>query len=255
LTPFPALLKFNIRNPLQRKHIKNLTPRNPQIGSRDKLERKVKNMEFNQEPNDERIQEEEVVDEFEDSQSTMKQWFQDNLRIITSIFVVVIIAVGIYSYSNRAQNVDQKEQTQQSDILKDLANNGGAEEKTTPSDNSTNAKTNTGTTKTSSVTTSQETTQSFIETAGKGDGTTKLARKALADYLEKNPDSSLTPEHKIYIEDYLRKNAGHKGRVSIGTSVEFSKSSISDAIAKSKNLSAGQLKNLHKYAVRVPSLS
>jgi hypothetical protein len=94
-----------------------------------------------------------------------------------------------------------------------------------------------------------------VETAGKGDGTTKLARKALADYLEKNSDSSLTPEHKIYIEDYLRKNVGQKGGVHIGTSVEFSKSLISDAISKSKNLSERQLKNLHKYALRVPSLT
>ncbi|MEI6587632.1 MAG: hypothetical protein WCO05_01645 [Candidatus Moraniibacteriota bacterium] len=210
-------------------------------------------MEFNQESNDEQNSSEDMMDE-ENSQSTTQQWFQDNLRIIVSIFIVVIIAAGIYSYSNRSQNVDQKEQTEQSDILKDLTKNDGKTDTETSSDTKTTDKTD-GTNKTSSVTTSQETDQSFIETAGKGDGTTKLARKALADYLEKNSDSSLTPEHKIYIEDYLRKNVGHKGGVKVGTSVEFSKSLIGDAIAKSKNLSAGQLKNLHKYAVRVPSLS
>jgi hypothetical protein len=210
-------------------------------------------MEFNQKSNDEQNSSEDMMDE-ENSQSTTQQWFQDNLRIIVSIFIVVIIAAGIYSYSNRSQNVDQKEQTEQSDILKDLTKNDGKTDTETSSDTKTTDKTD-GTNKTSSVTTSQETDQSFIETAGKGDGTTKLARKALADYLEKNSDSSLTPEHKIYIEDYLRKNVGHKGGVKVGTSVEFSKSLIGDAIAKSKNLSAGQLKNLHKYAVRVPSLS
>ncbi len=210
-------------------------------------------MEFNQESNDEQNSSEDMMDE-ENSQSTTQQWFQDNLRIIVSIFIVVIIAAGIYSYSNRSQNVDQKEQTEQSDILKDLTKNDGKTDTETSSDTKTTDKTD-GTNKTSSVTTSQETDQSFIETASKGDGTTKLARKALADYLEKNSDSSLTPEHKIYIEDYLRKNVGHKGGVKVGTSVEFSKSLIGDAIAKSKNLSAGQLKNLHKYAVRVPSLS
>jgi hypothetical protein len=211
-------------------------------------------MESNQESSDNQSQEEEMIDEFGDEQTTMKQWFQDNLRIIVSIFVVVIIAAGIYSYSNRAQNVEQAEQTEQSDILKDLTKNDGAEEKKTSESGSATTSTDKAP-KTSSLTTSQETEQSFIETAGKGDSTTKLARKALADYLEKNPDSSLTPEHKIYIEDYLRKNVSHKGGVHIGTSVEFSKSLISDAISKSKNLTDGQLKNLHKYAVRVPSLS
>ena len=233
---------------LQRKHIKKLKfCKSRVIGTQNKLERKVKIMEFNQESNEEQNLNEETA-LGESDQSGTKQWFQDNLRIIVSIFIVVIIAAGIYSYSNRSQNVDQKEQTQQSDILKDLAKDN---DQTTTDDTKSSDTTN----KTSSVTTSQETDQSFIETAGKGDGTTKLARKALADYLEKNPDSSLTPEHKIYIEDYLRKNVGHKGKVQIGTSVEFSKSLIGDAISKSKNLTAGQLKNLHKYAVRVPSLS
>jgi len=207
-------------------------------------------MEFNQESNDEQNSSEEVLNE-EDSQSSgVKQWFQDNLRIIVSIFIVVIIAAGIYSYSNRSQNVTQKDQAEQSDILKELTKNEDQSATQANGDNTISKVSNT-----SSTTTSQETDQSFIETAGKGDGTTKLARKALADYLEKNPDSSLTPEHKIYIEDYLRKNISHKGGVSIGTSVEFSKSLIADSISKSKNLTAGQLKNLHKYAVRVPSLT
>lgn len=217
-------------------------------------------MEFNQESNEEKEKDEDMLDEFEDGQSTMKQWFQDNLRIIVSIFVVVVIAAGIYSYSNRSQNIDQKEQTEQNDVLNNLPGNtddttgAGNETGTVNNDNGGATTGNTGK-QTPSVTTSQETDQSFVETAGKGDGLTKLARKALADYLEKNPDSSLTPEHKIYIEDYLRKNVGHKGGVRIGTSVEFSKSLIGDAIAKSKNLNERQLQNLHKYALRVPSLS
>jgi cytoskeletal protein RodZ len=207
-------------------------------------------MEFNQESNDEQSSNEEMMNEEDNQSSSAKQWFQDNLRIIVSIFIVVVIAAGIYSYSNRSQNVAQTDQVEKSDLLKDL----------TKSDDQSATQTSGEDIKiemddTSSVTTSQETDQSFIETAGKGDGTTKLARKALANYLEKNPDSSLTPEHKIYIEDYLRKNINHKGGVKIGTSVEFSKSLITDAISKSKNLSAGQLKNLHKYAVRVPSLT
>jgi len=97
----------------------------------------------------------------------------------------------------------------------------------------------------------KETENSFIESAAPGDGLTNLARKALAHYLEKNPDSSLTPEHKIYIEDYLRKNVNHHGRIYTGTTVEFSKSLIKDAINASKNLNGAQLKNLHKYAVKV----
>lgn len=196
-------------------------------------------------------------DEYEQA-PTMKQWLQDNLRIIVSIFVVVILATGIYSYSNRQQVPETKEQTEQSNLLKDLKND---KDKTTEmTDQTENAEVadqkeeKTIDKQDTPVVTSQETENSFIETAVKGDSLTKLARKALADYLEKNPDSSLTAEHKIYIEDYLRKNASHQGKVVVGTSVEFSKSLVNDAINLSKNLNERQLQNLHKYAVRVPSL-
>lgn len=208
-------------------------------------------MEFNQ--NQETENEQNLSEEFD--KPTMRQWFQDNLRVIVSIFIVIIIAAGIYSYSNRAQAPEQKEQNEQSDILKNIAGNEENSSVKIIQDNQDNAGIDKQSNQISSTTTSQETDQSFIETAGKGDSLTRLARKALADYLEKNPDSSLSPEHKIYIEDYLRKKNAYQGRVHIGTTVEFSKSLIGDAIEKSKNLNENQLKNLHKYALRVPSLS
>lgn len=215
-------------------------------------------------------------DQKDDSEETesgnMKQWLQDNLRIIISVLIVVIIAGGIYSYSKRAEAPQANDQASSENILEKIAGtdenqsdqqsatveekNGSESEKqpatqqeqTKPA--STQAPANT-----SSAATSQETDKSFVETAVRGDGTTKLARRALANYLEKNPDSSLTAEHKIYIEDYLRKKVAKKGGVTVGTSVEFEKSLIADAIAQSKNLNQKQLSNLHKYAVRVPSLS
>jgi len=211
-------------------------------------------MEFNQETNDENnqpVSEEENVE----TENATKQWFQDNLRVLVSIFIVIIIAIGIYSYSNRSQTATPKDQTEQNDLLKDTTSEDSNAKDTTATDSADVTKTPTAEKQTSSVTTSQETDGAFVETAGVGDSATRLARKALADYLEKNADTSLTPEHKIYIEDYLRKNVAQKGGVHVGTSIEFSKSLISDAISKSKNLNAGQLKNLHKYALRVPSLT
>jgi len=195
-------------------------------------------------------------------QTKTKQWFQDNLRIIISILIVILIAGGIYSYSKRSE-APVKQPVSQNNQVSDQENN-----QATQNDNKTNQKNQENKTtqkktanqkntkeKTSSVATSQETEKSFIETASKGDSQTKLARRALANFLEKNPDSSLTAEHKIYIEDYLRKNVNYNKRVYTGTSVEFSKSLIKQAITKSKTLTTKQLKNLHKYAVLVPSLS
>lgn len=182
----------------------------------------------------------------EEGKSDLKQWLQDNLRIIISILIVVAIAAGIYSYSNRT-NLQSDDQ-----ITKEISDGSTAGDTTDEGESATEK--NEVAKPTAPVAVSQETENSFIETAEKGDGMTHLARRALANYLEKNPDSALTAEHKIYIEDYLRKNVPAK-RIFVGTSAEFSKDLVKNAIEKSKTLNEKQLKNLQKYTVRVPSLS
>ena len=180
----------------------------------------------------------------------VKRWFQDNLRIIISIIIVIFIAGGIYSYSKRGASpvINDEESTQNVTADQNSVTTSGSDQ--TQATNVAKSKTTV-----SPENVSKETESSFIETAVKGDGLTVLARKATANYLEKNSDSTLTKEHKIYIEDYLRKNVGHKGGVGIGSSVEFSKDLIQKAISQSKNLNEKQLKNLQKYSARVPSLS
>lgn len=180
----------------------------------------------------------------------IKRWFQDNLRIVISIAIVIVIAGGIYSYSRRTDSpiVTTDEATEQAAIDENSV------EVTTESEGSEATVTKEVKQEVSSVATSKETEGSFIETAGKGDSVTVLARRATANYLEKNQDSTITKEHKIYIEDYLRKNVGQKGGIEVGTSVEFSKDLVQKAIEKSKTLNERQLKNLEKYSARVSSL-
>jgi len=211
-------------------------------------------------------------DEFNESEEPtamqkFKEWVQENLRIIISVLIVFLIATSIYSYSKRGEEdkVAQEEGSEIENILSDLSTDKEddksektAEEKSTDAEENKSAEVKEEkkveqpkqevSQKTSE---SQETDNSFIEVAQAGNGTTHLARRALAHYLEKNPDSSLTPEHKIYIEDYLRKNVSPKGHIAIGTSVEFSKDLIKQAIGASKNLNDAQLRNLQKYSANV----
>ncbi|EKD58799.1 MAG: hypothetical protein ACD_56C00049G0007 [uncultured bacterium] len=194
---------------------------------------------------------EEYTPETQDESTTedLKRWFQDNLRIVVSIAIVVVIAGGIYSYSKRGETPLVVEKTTERAIDAESTSTeaekpADAEVKETPATKQ----------EVSSTATSKETETSFVETAGKNDSLTVLARKAAANYLEKNQDSSLTKEHKIFIEDYLRKNIDAKGGVKVGTSVEFSKDLIEKAIAQSKTLNEKQLKNLEKYSARVSSL-
>jgi len=202
------------------------------------------------------MEEYKAEEEQEEAKSDqVKRWFQDNLRIVISIIIVVLIAGGIYSYSKRTTAPSVSDQSVSTD-------NGGATATTQPSDNGTPAANQqaTGTTTTPATASaapagsSQETDTSFIETAVKGNGATVLARRALADYLEKNPDSQLTKEHKIYVEDYLRKNVRPGTHVRVGTSMEFSKDTIAKAITASKTLTPNQLNHLKKFSARVTSL-
>ncbi|HBI34425.1 MAG TPA: hypothetical protein DEA43_01255 [Candidatus Moranbacteria bacterium] len=187
----------------------------------------------------------------EEKSEQLKRWFQDNLRIIISVAIVIIIAGGIYSYSKRTDSpivADQQQATEESDATTDEEKVADKTEEAKVTENKDTKPA------VSPAQTSKETEVSFVETAGRGDGLTVLARRATANYLEKNQDSTLTKEHKIYIEDYLRKAVGHKGGVRVGTNVEFSKDLIQKAIAASKTLNENQLKNLQKYSARVSSL-
>lgn len=215
-------------------------------------------------------------EEQEEDESRIKVWLEENLRIILSVLVVLAIAGGIYSYSQRSQapaltEVTEDQQQDTGDLSttsesndtssaakEDESDTSATEDKAAtenePAEPSRDSSSTSASMEEAPAAPSQETADSIIETAVKGDSTTRLARRALADYLEKTPDSSLSKEHKIYIEDYLRKHVGHSGPVRIGTSVGFSKSLIQEAIGKSKQLNERQLSNLTKYASRVTSL-
>jgi len=181
----------------------------------------------------------------------VKAWVQENLRIVTSVFIVAVIAFGIYSYSDRTipGNETDLKKIASSDTSKE--DSSGAVTSEQAADKASGQATTDTKTAAKPAETSRETETSFIEVAESGNGLTNLARQATTDYLDKNADSSLTNEHRIYIEDYLRKKVGHQGGVRTGTSVEFSKDLIKQAIDASKQLNDRQLQNLKKYSARV----
>ncbi|MDI6591863.1 MAG: hypothetical protein QME61_02940 [Patescibacteria group bacterium] len=95
----------------------------------------------------------------------------------------------------------------------------------------------------------------YVEKAEWGEGITHLARRALKKYLQENPqDFEVTPEHKIYIEDYLAKKKGG-GWLRLGEELEFSEDLIKEGIEKSEELTPQQLENLVQYSQLVPSLN
>lgn len=91
----------------------------------------------------------------------------------------------------------------------------------------------------------------IIEAAAAGEGVTHLARRALKHYLEEYPQQeTLTNEHKIYIEDYLKDRTGSQ-MLEIGEEVSFSEDLIHEAIDASLSLTPNQLENLEQYSALV----
>lgn len=164
-------------------------------------------------------------------------WAQDNMRVIVSIVIVVIIAGGIYSYSERTEKGSMKSKDRA--VITEEAKDSTANQ-----DNKT----------IKLIPPSEETETSFKETAVKGDSMTTLARRAVANYLKDNTSVSLSVAQKIYAEDYVRKQIA-KQKIHSGTMLEFSKISVQSGVEKASQLTQNQLQNLQKYVVRVPSLS
>ena len=91
----------------------------------------------------------------------------------------------------------------------------------------------------------------YEETAQPGEGITHLARKALKRHLEaQEEDFNLTPEHKIYIEDYLQKRTGDR-LLEIGEQITFSEELVRGAINEAQQLTPEQLINLQQYSALV----
>jgi hypothetical protein len=94
----------------------------------------------------------------------------------------------------------------------------------------------------------------YLEIAQIGEGITHLARRVLGKYLQEKPqDFKITPEHKIYIEDYLAKSMGDRW-LNLGEKVEFSEPLIKEAIEKAKDLTPAQLENLTQFSQLVSTL-
>lgn len=88
----------------------------------------------------------------------------------------------------------------------------------------------------------------FIVSAQKGEGVTHLARRALAEYLEKSGrKEEVNNAQKIFIEDYLQNRTGSNW-LSLGEQKTFTVEMISEAIDAAKKLDEKQLQNLEEYS-------
>ena len=183
-----------------------------------------------------------------------------NSRDLISIIVIIILLVGIgvYAYLQRTGKISiAKPQLQTSTIssvkqqmLKNPA--PATESQSLNSKGLSVVPTPEGKVSQPSPSVAQKSV--YKEKAAFGDGITNLARRALKQYLQDNGNSlNLTPEHKIYIEDYIQKHIGNRW-LKLGEEIDISTALIKQAISHAQKLTPAQLDNLKQYAALVYSL-
>jgi hypothetical protein len=175
---------------------------------------------------------------------TRNGWLVKNKKWLIRVLIIIAIFGGAVIYANYQTHLSAPQnQTVNNEKLAQTEQNH----------NSPNIVV-TGNQNTANTTVAVKTEDgSILVTAKKGQGYTHMAREALAEYLKAHT-TDLTPEHKIYIEDYLQKHLTDRAGLRVGDQVVFTESAINDAISSAQALTAGQLANLHQYAIRVPSL-
>lgn len=101
--------------------------------------------------------------------------------------------------------------------------------------------------------------EQFKVRAGRGEGITHMARRATQEYLSRNSIGfTVTKEHKVYVEDYLKRKileqrSGRRG-IEVNEEITFPNELVKEAIASAQNLSDAQLKRLAVYSARVTQL-
>lgn len=197
----------------------------------------------------------------------IKDGIYENWQTVLVAVIVLIVGISAYYYNERpaetpaaseqensqaAAEAEASTAEEQNAEAADAAEasaedqNAAAEQTAPAASEETKTKEDTAVADANTVTVEGE---NYKVTAVKGEGLTHLARKAMNQYLEKNPNDQVTSLHKIYIEDYLRKQVA-ASPIEIGHAETFSQGMIEQAIAASQKLSAKQLDNLKKYELQ-----
>lgn len=204
--------------------------------------------------------------EYEQPQPNPDDGFMNKIkespRTVSAVIIVLIVAAAIYAFSGNKQNNTEE-------LASDVTTSPSAEVSATPTPESKDAKTTAAPAKTTApkaavvpvapvdkatlmeaskkLAAGKVENNAYVETAQKGDGLTHLARRAATRYLaDHEAGYTLTNEHRIYIEDYVRKHM-QKHPVTVGAQETISIDLVKDAVEAAGKLTQPQLKNLTKY--------
>lgn len=197
-----------------------------------------------------------MTDDTEQKSGSFVDRMKESPRTVSALIIILIVAAAIYAFSGDNSQQPTEPTTTPEETTAPAASDA-AVEGTTDNKDTTATKTPVETpkavTKEDLVKTSQElpqatkTNDSYVEVAQKGDGLTHIARRAATRWLSENEAGyTVTNEHRIYIEDYVRKHM-EKVPTKVGAEKTISFTLIADAVKAAGELNAKQLNNLSQY--------
>lgn len=218
--------------------------------------------------------------EYEEENTTDNESLFDRIkespRTVSALIIILIVAAAIYAFSGDETNLQEElaldtappqidEEVAPNDEMADEEAVIDGNEEDTTAGNANEGGTGGGTTttaptpeapeavsrevlqeQTGSLPEARQTDSAYVEVAQQGDGVTHLARRATTRYLSEHSDLSLSNEHRIFIEDYIKDRVGSHG-LSLGEEVTISFDLVAEATNAAQQLSPQQLQNLSQY--------
>lgn len=182
---------------------------------------------------------------------------RESPRTVSALIIILIVAAAIYAFSGEEQQ-PQEEVTEEAAITEEAqpTEQPATPEEAAPEQEATPA----------SAVTPQEverrelqqqsrelpearkTEEGYVEVATAGDGITHLARRAATRYLsESRVGYTVTNEHRIYIEDYIKDQIGSRP-LALDEELTISFDLVREAVDAAGQLTNAQLQNLTKYS-------
>ncbi len=177
---------------------------------------------------------------------------KESPRTVSALIIILIVAAAIYAFSGDQKIADQTDLNEEKDIpemSEEQKNNSDIAGTVKDSSNKpANQEQENGKNVQKEMPKPRSTGETYVEVAEAGDGVTHLARRAADRWLtQNNAGYTVTNEHRIYIEDYIKDQLGSKP-LSIGEEVNISFELIAEAVKAAGQLNDGQLNNLTTYS-------
>ncbi|MDP3997435.1 MAG: hypothetical protein U1C49_01690 [Candidatus Andersenbacteria bacterium] len=195
-----------------------------------------------------------MAEDYEVEPKGLVERIKESPRTVSALIIILIVAAAVYAFSGNKQSDTSDQQATDEEVASEQTNEQS--EATTGEETTGEEPAVVAMESVSPQQLAQESQQlpeatrndqGYAEVAQAGDGVTNLARRATTRWLSENSAGyDVTNEHRIYIEDYIRKNLSSQP-LALGQTMTIPYDLTAQAVNEAGNLNSAQLQNLSQY--------